>query len=108
VARVAGPSVDQLDRLGDDYASLVAETLAEVARGTFDTSTIEDLGWVRQFWTAHVDETLLPALGVAFEVGAAQIRVGLREVIGLPAEEGSDDGSGPAGPGGDQRPASVP
>jgi hypothetical protein len=106
MTQVAGPSREQLDRLGDDYAALVARTLAQVANAVGDRD-VEDLGALRVAWANGVEEALLPALGVAFEVGAATVRVGLRDAIGLPAEEGSDDGSGPTEPGGDQRAAPV-
>jgi SPP1 gp7 family putative phage head morphogenesis protein len=84
MTRVAGPSVDQLDHLGDDYAALVARTLAQVANAAGNRD-VEDLGALRTAWANGVEEALLPALGVAFEVGAAQIRVGLREAAGLTA-----------------------
>jgi F like protein len=90
VTRIPGPTLEQLDALGDDYAGLLARTLADVASATGIGAGVEDLGLLRTGWANHVDETLLPALGVGFEVGAAQVRVGLREVVGLTAAAWTD------------------
>jgi len=93
MTRISGPSLDQLDALGDDMASLMARTLSETVKG-FDleaTHFPEDVaGIVRGVWAELVDETLLPALGVGFEVGAAQVRVGIREALGLTAAAWTD------------------
>lgn len=88
MAHVPGPSLDQLDALGDDYATLLAQALAWVTRDV-DLGTTpfpEDVGSeVRTLWAEQVSASLLPALGVGFEVGAAQVRVGIREALGLTA-----------------------
>jgi 2'-5' RNA ligase len=91
VTHIPGPTLDQLDALGDDYAELVAETLATVSHAIVpDGSSVEDLPMLRTHWAEQVDETLLPALGVGFEVGAATIRVALREATGLTAAAWTD------------------
>jgi hypothetical protein len=95
MTRVPGPSLDQLDQLADDYAALVEHGLAAAAMSNWPLGNpggVEDLAGLRTFWAGQVDGVLLPALGVAFEVGAATIRVGLREATGLTAEEEVEDG----------------
>jgi hypothetical protein len=92
VTRVPGPSLEQLDQLGDGMAALMARALAEAA-GDVQLSSPPgpgDLAALRQAWDARVEATLLPALAVGWQAGAAVVRVGLRDALGLTAAAWTD------------------
>ena len=89
MARVSGPSPDQLDQVADQYEALVGRHLSRVLEltltGMGDRLDTDDLRLVAGLWADRVDTVLTPTLGLVLHAGSAGMRVQLRQRLGLTA-----------------------
>ena len=81
MARVPGPTLQDLATLGDRFTDVVLNvaktTLRSAARELTSSPTPDDIGKMPTWWVEHVDVTLMPALAESFWHGVNVVHAGV-------------------------------
>ena len=81
MARVTGPSRDELDRRGDEFAARVTRAIrATLHTVALETRTVDDLPRIQVVWRNTVEHTLMPRLRVSWNVAVQGVRTQLEKI----------------------------
>jgi SPP1 gp7 family putative phage head morphogenesis protein len=81
MARVTGPSRDELDRRGDEFAARVSRAIrATLHTVALETRTVDDLTRIQVVWRNTVEHTLMPRLRVSWNVAVQGVRTQLEKI----------------------------
>lgn len=81
MARVTGPSRDELDARGDEFAARVRRTIRATLTEVAETTRTEnDLGRIRTVWRRTATETLAPHITRAWNTAVEGVRTQLEKI----------------------------